>query len=145
MSGLYIERRIMDEGSNLPLDIAGHIYSRQLHGGVVIITNTPNRLLASVREQWQNVIRRRHRERSRALNPDGALELADDIAATQQLRFVAAVPGEAPDADVYFARADQLLKEPPICHTLYAAIALDEVSIAVLTSRMPRHGLIVLY
>ena len=48
-------------------------------------------------------------------------------------------------ADVTFATADDFVRVPPVCPTVYVTYSFEREKLHMLTSWMPRGGLVVVY
>jgi hypothetical protein len=74
--------------------------------------------------------------------------LASDLARMQTVTFSATVPegiGDALLAHVTFMDADQCTRFAPICRTMYVTYTFPREQLHMMTSWMPRNGLVVLY
>lgn len=101
-------------------DIARHLQVRQSLGPAIIITKRPAILLSAVRKQWMKLQRSLQTEHSRTLDATLRRALTQEIAAMQQLRFIAKNPLEA-QADIFFVDIDIATRiSLPPCATLYA-------------------------
>lgn len=144
MNSLYVEKRELRAHASLAWDLAHHIYTRQLMGKIVVVTEGPPGLMAAVSKQWRVVMRQALRERSSTLKSARILELSQEIAEMGRTRFVAGTD-EMSNADVLFARFEQLERRPPACATIYVAQELSAAQLAVLTAAMLPHMLVVVY
>lgn len=143
MRSLYIEERCLVGGA-VSREIAYHLYGRQLHGKVVVVTNTPVPTLSAVRKQWVKLTRRAQRERSSTMNALHIAGISKQLARMQSMRFVAKSQLGAPDANVFFIKPGDVMHTPPICHTLYVTCEIDDAMLTQLTSLMPYGALVVL-
>jgi hypothetical protein len=146
MSGdIYIEERIRSLTISLSWDIAHHLYARATNGKTFIVTEDPAPLLAAVSKQWHQIIRQVQRERSSTLDATRILALTGKVVNMQRLRFTTKAQSEEPEGDVFFATSNELMPNPPRCHTMYLTYLLSESCYKTLTSRVAWHGLIVMY
>jgi hypothetical protein len=130
---------------SLSKDLADQIYEIGMQGKVAIVTDKPITLLASTRKQWMRRIRRAERDRSSTLNKLKVAELTQRMAWMRSLRFTATRPTDLLEADVTFATAEDFVRVPPICRTIYVTYIFDKEKLHMLTSWMPRGGLVVVY
>lgn len=144
MHGLKVEHRSL-EVQSLSRDLTAHMCKRTLKGKVVIVTNRPSCLLAAVRKQWLHKIHRLQIERAKTLNRAQVLELSGQISHMQSLRFSAKAPGDILEADIIFATVDDLIKFAPECYTMYATYAFPKTKLHLVTSWMPRNGVVIIY
>ena len=145
MHGLYIEQRSLNGKTLLSWDLAHHIYARGMQGKIAVVTEKPIELLAATKKQWLKVMRQVQRERSSTLNAVRIGELTRQIAWMQNLTFSARSPDDILEADVTFARADDFVRVPPVCSTIYVTYAFEREKLHMLTAWIPAHGLVVLY
>ena len=144
MHGLYIEKRAMN-GRALSWDLAHHMYIRAVQGKVAVVTDKPVELLAATRKQWLKLVRQVQRERSSTLNAIRIAEFTHQIAYMQNLHFTAKPPTDLLEADVTFAIANDFVKIPPVCRTLYVTYPFATEKLHLLTSWMPRNSVVVIY
>jgi hypothetical protein len=144
MHGLYIEKRSLNGKTALSWDLAHHMYVRS-HGKVAIITDKPVALLAATKKQWFKLIRHVQRERASTLNATRIVELSNQAAYMQSMRFTAKPPEDLLDADVVFATADDFVRVPPVCFTVYVTYSFEREQLHMLTSWMPKNGVVVIY
>lgn len=131
--------------SSLAHDLAERIYERGMQGQVAVVTDKPIVLLAATRKQWLKLMRRAQRDRSSTLNASKIAQLSQQIAWMQSLRFTATAPDDLLEADVTFATAEDFVRMPPICQTVYVTYEFDKAKLHMLTSWMPTGGLVVIY
>jgi hypothetical protein len=145
--GLSTEYRLLG-AVPLSRDLAFHICRQSLYGKVTVVTDKPYALLASVRKQWLRLIRKMQVERARMLNAERIQTLASDLARMQTVTFSSTVPqgiGDALLAHVTFMDADQCMRFAPICRTMYITYTFPREQLHMMTSWMPRNGLVVIY
>lgn len=145
MSIFYIEHRELSELTSLSWDIAHHMYTRFLHGHIVIATHKPTSLLPSVSKQWRKVVRQVQRERASTMQTKRINELMREGAMMEHLRMTTKKPSQNTTHGVFFIAIEELLKNPPACQTLYIADTVNDADFAQLTTNMPYHSLIVRY
>lgn len=145
MHGLYIELRSLNGKTLLSWDLAHHIYARGMQGKVAVVTDKPVESLATTKKQWLKLMRQVQRERSSTLNAVRIDELTRQIVWMQKLNFSAKLPDDLLDADVTFASADDFVRVPPVCSTIYATYPFAREKLHLLTSWMPKNGVVVEY
>lgn len=147
MHGLYVEHRTLFGNESLSGDIAHHMFTRQLRGLTVVACEHPSALLPAVSKQWRKVVWKIQRQRSSTLNAAQIYELTKRISHMQALRFSVKQPCENQllSIDILFATTEDLLLQPPTCHTLYLTVPLIDELLAKLTSQMPERSLVVKY
>ncbi len=145
MYELYTEQRSINGKSLLSWDLAHHLYLRSAHDKVIVVTDKPVDLLAATRKQWLKLMRQVLRQRASTLNTVRSLELTEQISYMQNLRFSAKRPQEYLDADVTFATAEDFIKIAPICRTAYITCKIEREKLHMLTSWMPKNGVVVEY
>jgi hypothetical protein len=147
MYGLSTEQRLLG-AVPLSRDLAFHICRQSLYGKVVVVTDKPNALLASGRKQWLRLIRKMQVERARTLDTERIQVLTNDLARMQTVTFSATVPddiGGTLPAHVTFMDAVQCKRFAPVCHTMYITYTFPREHLHMMTSWMPRNGLVVIY
>jgi hypothetical protein len=145
MHGLCIERRSLNGDGSLSWDLAHHMYARSLCGKIAIVTDKPKELLSATRKQWMRIYRQGLNEQASSLNTQRVLELIHILSYMQAMTFSAKSPGDLLEADVTFAAADNFVKMPPVCPTVYVTYAFEREKLYMLTSWMPRNALVVVY
>ena len=145
MHGLYVEERSLNGHGSLSWDLAHHMYARSLRGKIAVVADKPVELLSATRKQWLKILRRAHREQASTLNATRILELMRQISYMHGLEFAARAPDDLLVADVTFATADDFVKIPPVCPTVYVTYALEKEKLHMLTSWLPKNSLVVIY
>lgn len=145
MHNLCIERRSLNGHGSLSWDLAHHMYARSLCGKIAIVTDKPKELLSATRKQWMRIYRQAQNEQASTLDATRILELIHQLANMQNMVFSARPPDDLLDADVTFATADDFVKIPPVCPTVYVTYAFEREKLHMLTSWIPRNGLVVVY
>lgn len=133
------------EGNILSRQLAVHITVRGPQGKVAIVTNMPVALLSSTRKQWLRLIRLMERERSGILNPIRKEQIEMDLVWMRQLKLSAKAPHDELEADVTFATVEDFVHTPPDCRIVYVTYDFERAKLHMLTSWMPRNGLVVFY
>lgn len=144
MHGLFVEKYSLNH-KLLSQQLAEHIVSHGTQGKIVVVTNRPITLLASVRKQRLRLIRLTECERSSTLNPTRKEHLEVQLEWMRQLRFTAKAPEGMLEADVTFATADDFVRTPPDCRIVYITYTFEREKLHMLTSWMPRNGVVVIY
>jgi hypothetical protein len=145
MHGLYVEQRSLNGHGSLSWDLAHHMYARSLCGKVAIVTDKPKELLSATRKQWMRIYRQGLNEQASSLNTPRILELIHILSHMQAMTFSAKSPDDLLQADVTFATADDFVKIPPVCPTVYVTYAFEREKLHMLTSWLPRNALVVVY
>lgn len=145
MYGLCVEERSLNGNGSLSWDLAHHMYVRSLCGKVAVVTDKPRELLAATRKQWLRICRQVKKERASTLDAARILELAHVLAHMQGMTFSAKLPDDLLEADVTFATADDFVRMPPVCPTVYVTYDFEREKLHMLTSWVPRGGLVVVY
>lgn len=144
MHGLLVEKYSLEE-KGLSRQLAEHITAHEPQGKVAVVTDKPVTLLASTRKQWFRLIRLTERERSSTLNPARKEQLEIQLEWMRQLKFTAKAPEDMLEADVTFAAADDFVRNPPDCRIVYITYGFEREKLHMLTSWMPRNGVVVIY
>lgn len=145
MHGLYVEERSLNGHGSLSWDLAHHMYARSLQGKIAVVTDKPVELLSATRKQWLKLLRRAQREQASTLNATRILELMRQISYMRGLEFAAKAPDDIPEADITFATADDFVKIPPVCATVYITCAVEREKMHMLTSWLPKNSVVVVY
>jgi hypothetical protein len=143
MIGLYREYRELKH-ETLSHDLARHLLTQVERGKVAIVTNRPVVTMSALRKQWIKIIRQFERERSSIL-PGSREEIEIELERLRGISFTAVSPLEDPQADVNLGTAQDFLKAPPTCRTLYIVCAVEKHEQYMLASWMPPRGLVVIY
>lgn len=130
---------------SLSKDLAKQICERGQQGRVVVVTDKPIVLLSATKKQWLVLIRRVQRDRASTLDTIKIGELTQKIAWMQSLSFTAATPDDLLEADVTFATAEDFVQTPPVCETVYITYKFEPEKLHMLTSWMPKGGLVIIY
>lgn len=144
MHGLLVEKYSLEE-KGLSWQLAQHIAVHSSQGKAVVVADRPVTLLASTRKQWLRLIRLTERERSSTLNAVRKEQLEIHLEWMRQLRFTAKAPEDMLEADITFATADDFVRNPPDCRVVYITYSFEREKLHMLTSWMPRNGVVVIY
>lgn len=144
MHGLFVEKYSLNH-KPLSQQLAGHIATHGPQGKMAVVTDRPIALLASSRKRWLRLIRLVERERSSTLNPARKEQLEIQLEWMRQLRFTAKPPGDMLEADVTFATTDDFVRTPPDCRMIYITYNFEREKLHMLTSWMPKNGVVVIY
>jgi hypothetical protein len=144
MHGLFVEKYSLNS-KPLSRQLAEHIAAHGPQGRVAVATDRPTALLASTRKQWLRLIRLTENERSSILNPVRKEQLEMQLEWMRQLRLTAKTPEDVLEADVTFATADDFVRTPPDCRMIYITYSFEREKLHMLTSWMPRSGVVVFY
>ncbi len=145
MHGLCVERRSLNGYGSLSWGLAHHMYARSLCGKIAIVADKPKGSLSATRKQWMRIYRQGLNEQTSALNTPRVLELIHILANMQSMAFSAKSPDDLLEADVTFATADDFVRMPPVCPTVYVTYAFEREKLHMLTSWLPRNAVVVLY
>jgi hypothetical protein len=113
---------------SLSRDMAEGMLERGLYGKIAVVTDKPVILLSATKKQWLKLTRRVQRERSSILNAIKASELTQQITWMQSIRFSAKTPDDLLEAHVTFATAEEFVRVPPACRTLYVTYEFEKKS-----------------
>lgn len=145
MHGLSVERRSLGGHGPLSWDLAHHMFVRSACGKIVVVTNKPKELLSATRKQWMSIYRHGLNEEASTLTTPRGEELRHILSRMQGMKFTTRNPDDLLEADVTFATADDFVKAPPICPTVYVTYTLEREQLHLLTSWLPEKALVVLY
>jgi len=121
------------------------MFVRAQCGKIAIVTNKPKELLSATRRQWMRIYRQGMREQASTLNTPRILELIQILSRMQAITFSARSLDDLLVADVTFASADDFVRIPPVCPTVYVTYGFEREKLYMLTSWMPKNGLVVVY
>ena len=144
MHGLFIERYLLDH-KPLSWQLAKHIAAHGAQGRMAVVSDKPAALLASVRKQWLKLVRLTENERSSTLNVTRREQLEIQLEWMRQLQFSTRPPEDLLEADITFATADDFVRTPPDCRAVYITYSFERGKLHMLTSWMPRNGVVVIY
>lgn len=144
MHSLFVEKYSLTH-KPLSRQLAKRIAAHGPQGKIAVVSVKPTALLASTRKQWLRLIRLTECERSRTLNAIRKEQLEVQLEWMRQLRFTAKPPGDMLEADVTFAIADDFVRTPPDCRIVYITYDFEREKLHMLTSWMPRNGVVVIY
>jgi len=144
MQQLLVEQRGLLNRA-LSWDLAHHMYTRQFEGTIVIVSERPSVMLATVCKQWHKVIREVQRERASTIRAARIRELTIELAHMQKLAFAACLPTHDPTANIHIVTLEELLKQPPHCMTLYVTCNVSKSTLESATQQMPEGALAVTY
>jgi hypothetical protein len=130
---------------SLSRDLAEEIQERGIFGKIAVVTDKPIVLLSATRKQWLKLTRRTRRDRSSTLNTTKVAVLTQQIAWMQTLRFTATAPTDLLEANVTFATAEDFVRIPPVCRTVYITYSFEKEKLHMLTSWMSKGSLVVVY
>ncbi len=145
MHSLYVERRTLNDKDSIAWDIAHHLYARLLCGKVAVVADNPASTLSAVRKQWMQILRQIGNLRSSTLEPSRIDELSEQLERARSLKFSMKPPKDQLEADVTFATVESFLRVPPTCCTVYVTYDFAKVQLHMLTSWMPKRGVVVIY
>lgn len=143
VNGLRVERLPLHK--TLSWHLAQNICSHSPQGKVAVVTSEPKALLAATREQWLKLISQAQNEHSSTLNSTRANVLMQRILWMQSLTFTSEAPDDQLEADITFATADDFVRVPPVCRYVYVTYSFEREKLHMLTSWMPRNGLVMVY
>jgi len=143
MHNLSLVRREMPQ--NLSKELAEQLYETSYYGKAVVVTDKPVALFAATRKQWAMQIRQLQRKRASTLDATKIAEVTRQITWRQTLRFSAKPPVDILEAAITFSTAATFLKCPPMCRTMYVTYRLGKEQLYMLTSWMPRGGIVIFY
>lgn len=145
MYRLCVEIREISSKQSLSWTLANDIFSQMSKGKIVVVTDRPEVSLSATRKQWHRLIRKVKRERSSRLKSQGIDHLLTHLELMSEMTFTGKAPTDLLEADVTFATADDLIRVPPICKTIFIAHPISKERQHLLTSWMPPQALVVIY
>lgn len=145
MHDLFREKRSLKKGENLSRDLVCQIYIRGAHQKVVVVTDNPLGLLASVKKQWNRLMLQVRRERSSALRVSRIAELSDQIAWMDRTTFSHKTENGLLVANVTFANAATFVGNSQDCKAMYVIEPVKDDTLLEITSNMSPGGLLVQY
>jgi hypothetical protein len=143
----YFERRGSAKRGDIDMvaDMMRHLQTRQYLGKTIIVCQRPALLMSAAHKRWLKLSRMIQNQRAKTFDADKILKYTHTITHMQHLRFAAASPLEAPEADVFFVRADQLSCLPLQCFTMYCTAGLPQDKVTDVITQLPAEALIVDY
>jgi hypothetical protein len=129
----------------LSKELAERLYDTSYYGKAVVVTDKPAALLAATRKQWAMQTRRLQHQRASTLDATKILEVSRQISWRQTLRFSAKPPEEALEAAIAFGTAETFAAFPPMCRTMYITYRFSKEQLYMLTSWMPKGGIVIFY
>jgi hypothetical protein len=144
----YLETRgrVHGQSASAVADIMRHWHARQAVGKAVVVCAEPAAMLALARKHWLKLSRDLQNRRNQTAASDQILRLTYLITRMQHQSFVADLPHERPEADVYFVRAQrQLGPLPSDCLSLYLASPVDSSVLGRLVPALAPQALVVDY
>jgi hypothetical protein len=145
MHSLRVEHIQTSTHAPLAHTIASKVVERSHCGKIVIVAEKPTNMLSALRKQWLLVERRIWKTRARTLNAVSIRELSSELAHMQRLRFTAKPPDDILEADVTVATAEHFLRAAPMCQTMLITCVPPKEVLHMITSWMPRGGVVVIY
>lgn len=143
MKQLLVEQRGLLNRA-LSWDLAHHLYTRQFQGKIIVVTERPMVMHATLSKQWRKVVREVQRERSSTLRAGRIREFTYELLHMQRLRLLAA-SGVDDAGAITILDIEQVLATQPTCQTMYITCNIDRVSLEAITSNMPDGSLLVKY
>lgn len=145
MHGFYTERRKLPVGVSLSRDLAQHIFTRAVHGPVVVVAERPQDLAAVTKKQWHALTRLVQRERASTLKAARIAELSNQVEWMQQVVFTAKLDGKPAVNSILFTTAENAALDPPICSTMYITSELSPQQFRLASSWLPKNSVVVMY
>lgn len=145
MHTLVIERRQAVGARSLATDLAERLVDNVYQGKAVVVSDKPVALLSAVRKQWLRAERKIWNERARTLSAARISELTSQLAYMEQISFTAKPPDDFLEADITFATADDFIRVAPDCKTMFVTYDFPRLKLHMITSWMPRNGVVVIY
>lgn len=145
MHGLCVKHHHLGTGDSLAHDVARIIADSSPYGKVVVVAAHPLSMLPAVRKRWLRLERKIWIERARTIKASRIVELASQLDYMQAVRFTAKLPDDLLEAEVTFAKADDLVRAAPGCKTMIVTYDFPKVTLHMITSWMPRNGVVIIY
>jgi hypothetical protein len=143
MHGLRVEYRHI-RGSIIR-DLTLQLIERSKHGKIVVVTDQSVSLLAAVRKRWLYTERKVWTTRAGTLKAGRIFELSEELSRLRSIRFSAKLADGFLSANITFATAEALLYAAPDCQTMIITCAIPKETQHMITSWMPRSGVVVIY
>lgn len=144
MHGLFVEKHLIED-KPLSWHLARHIYAHGPQGKIAVVTDKPKALHSTTCKQWAKLLRQTQNERASTINPARVDMLTRQILWMQNLSFTCKAPNDLLEADITFAAADDFVRVPPVCCCIYITYDFEREKLHMLTSWMPRNGIVVMY
>lgn len=130
------------DGHRFARHLAYSLAERLPYGKVVVVADQPDSAMHAVERQWRKL-------KSRATPESGAAHhMAEDceLPIPHSVAFSAKLPEDfLLTADVTFATASDLLLKAPECRTMYITYDFSKEKLHLITSWMPRGGVVIIY
>lgn len=143
MHGLRVEHRHV-RGS-IVRDLTLQLIERSKYGKIVVVTDQPTSLLAAVRKRWLHMERKVWTARAGTLKANRIFELSEELTRLRGIRFSAKLSDGFLSANITFATTDALLYAAPDCQTMIFTCTTPKETQHMITSWMPRNGVVVIY
>jgi hypothetical protein len=143
--GLCVKHRHLEKGDSLARDVARILANSSRYGKVVVVTAHPLGMLPAIRKQWLRLERKIWIERARTLKAPRIMELSGELNYMQSVGFTTKLPDDILEAEVTFAKADDLVRVAPECKTMIVTYNFSKLTLHMITSWMPRNGVVVVY
>lgn len=114
-------------------------------GKIAIVTRSPSGLLSATRKQHLALVRRLQLKKVSALDSSRKLMFTHQIEKIQNITFAAKPPKDQLEVDATFATAEDFVCAPPVCHVVFVTYNFEREKLHMLTSWMPKDGVIVIY
>lgn len=138
---LRVEHRHLD-GHHFARHLAYSLVERLPYGRVVVVADQPDSTMQTVERQWRKLKSRVAPERGVAHH------MAEDreLPIPHNVTFSAKLPEDfLLTADITFATANDLLLKAPECRTMYITYGFSKEKLHLITSWMPRGGVVIIY
>lgn len=139
-----IEQRTIP-ASNIPKDIAKHLYLRSLDGKAIVLTDKPEATMLAVKKYWLKLSRKLLAERAKTVDASQIQDLTAHITHMQQLTMTSLDPLDVPQVDVFFMAPPLANSVLPFTHTVYVISSINDDDLQIIESCMPQSGHIVTY
>lgn len=137
MQGLYTATKILINKDTLPLELTLDIYTHRFNGSMAVVTDHPRLLMAAVKGQWANLIRK--------LQTQTMVYKKDELAYLQNFSFTTSRTEDGWRGNVFFSTPLEFKKMPPDCRRLYLTCKVGREDIHMITSWMPYSSMIFIY
>lgn len=114
-------------------------------GKIAIVARSPSGLLSSTRKQHLACLRGLQLKKVSTLDSRNKLIFTNQIEKLQNITFTARAPEDQLEADITFATAEDFVCVPPVCQITFVTYGFECEKLHMLTSWMPKDGVVVIY
>jgi hypothetical protein len=145
MTRWYVERIRITKPSDIPKDIVYHLYARMSSGKALVLIEKPFLFMRIVKKAWFRLHKSLERERSVTMDRQLIMGIERQIETMDALKFIAALPSDAPNGDVFFIDPSRIPRLPYDCRTIYICTPLAGSQVEELKASLPDGCVVVEY